>query len=115
MESKKEKIEQSQIQIQLRLQEEEKNYLAQKKTSNQEMINANHELLMRRNITFRKVEKEARLIKEAFSDIKALVDDQEPVLNQIVQDIEDSEGIAKNAEKNLLQAEEKQKRWCIIL
>ncbi len=101
-----------QQQIQLK---DEKKYFAQKKFSAREMSDANHEILIRRNVACRKIETDARAMKETFEDIKALVDYQQPVLDKIVDEIHETNDAVACAEKDLLEAEEKQKRWCLIM
>lgn len=93
----------------------EEKSLELKSFSDEEMIEANHEILLRRNTAIRRIEEDTRNIHEMFKDVKALVDHQQPIIEHIATEIHETKIIAKSAEKNLLEAEEKQKRWCLIM
>ncbi len=82
--------------------------------SDQEMVEAYNEILLKRNSDIHHIEKNVGEITEMFKDVNDLMKDQQPALNNVSKDINDTKNIAKSVEKNLQEAEDKQKRWCII-
>jgi hypothetical protein len=82
--------------------------------SDSEMTEALHEMLLERNVAFKKIEQDAKCIEEMFKDLNTLVHNQKPTLDTINKTIDKTKDVAKSADKNLLEAEDKQKPWCVI-
>lgn len=85
-----------------------------KYVSDKDMAEAYNEILFKRNSAIHNIEKEVGETWEMFKDANVLMKDQQLALNNVSKEINDSKSIAKNAENELLQAEDKQKRWCLI-
>lgn len=84
--------------------------------SDKEMCEAYEEFLFQRRMAIEEVQKNTKEVKAMFEDTRALLHNQQPPVDAILKNIDETKKISgESVKKNIEEAEEKQKRWCLVM